>query len=355
MPEPRGPIRTKLRLLRVVTASLMLSASILVFSMAPVWADRLGSRGLELGDSYPSATTTYKFFLTLSTSSNIGSIKILLCSNTPLIGDSCTIPAGLDVTHEHIVASSGLPAFSVYPVTTNELLISWGPTAFTAPQLVSVTLSDIVNPNATGSYYGRYTTYNTTNATGPIVDYGGLAFAINANLQVSSYVPPYLTFCTGIIIPTYDCASASGDYINFGSLSAAHSSQAASQILVATNADNGYIIQVYGITMTSGNNIISALGSNAASKPGSPQFGLNLRANTVPHIGSNPAGPGSGQPASGYNTPNSYRFVSNDIVASSALADNWRRYTASYLVNLPSDQPPGVYVSTLTYVGAGSF
>lgn len=334
---------------------LLVVASLLVLTMAPVWADRLGSRGVEINNTYPSATTTYRFFLTLTTSSSIGSIEILLCSNSPLIEDSCTIPSGLDVTHEHIVASSGLPAFSVFPVTTNELLISWGPTVIVAPQLVSITLDDIINPDTIGSYYGRMTTYNTTNGTGPVVDSGGLAFAINANLTVSSYVPPYLTFCVGLSIPSYNCATATGSYINFGSLSSVYSSQGSSQFLVATNADNGYTVQIYGTTMTSGNNVIKALTGNAGSQPGSPQFGINLRANSVPHIGANPSGPGNGQAASGYNTSNSFRFVSNDIVASSVAADNWRRYTVSYLVNVPGNQPPGVYVSTLTYVGTGSF
>lgn len=330
--------------------------SLMVFTVAPAWADRLGARGLELGNSYPSATTTYKFFLTINTASpGIGSIKILLCSNSPLIDDSCTIPAGLDVTGEQIIASSGLPAFTVIPVTTNELLISWGPTAITPPQPISVTLANIINPNAIGPYYGRMSTYNTTNGTGPMVDSGGLAFAITANLEISSYVPPYLTFCTGVSIPAYNCAQATGNYVNFGNLSFSNSSQGTSQMLLATNADNGYTIQVYGTTMTSGNNIIKALSSNAASHPGSPQFGINLRANSVPRAGANPSGPGSGQPAPGYNTSNSFRFVTNDIVASSPAADNYRKYTVTYLVNVPQNQAPGIYVSTLTYVGTGSF
>ena len=329
---------------------------LMVLTVAPVWADRLGSRGLELGNSYPSATTTYRFFLTINTSSaGIGSIKILLCSNSPLIDDSCTIPSGLDVTRERIVAASGLPAFSVFPVTTNELLISWGPTAITPPFPVSVTLADIVNPDSIGPYYGRMSTYNTTNGTGPMVDSGGLAFAIIANLEISSYVPPYLTFCAGISIPAYNCTVATGNYINFGDLNSTHSSQGSSQLLLATNAANGYTIQVYGTTMTSGNNVIKALSGNGASHPGSPQFGINLRANSLPRVGANPSGPGSGQPSPGYGISNSFRFVSNDIVASSPVADNWRRYTVSYLVNVPPGQAPGVYVSTLTYVASGSF
>jgi hypothetical protein len=259
------------------------------------------------------------------------------------------------VTQEHIVASSGFSAFNVFPEATNQLLISWGPVTITPPQPLTLTLDNIINPNTVGSYYGRYTTYSSTNGTGPVLDDGGLAFAINTNITVSSYVPPYLTFCTGLQIPGLNCNTATGDYVNLGNLAPSHSSQATSQLLLATNAANGYVIQVYGTTMTSGNNVIDALSSNAGSHPGSPQFGLNLRANSSPPVGSDPSGPGAGQPAAGYNTPNSFRFVPNDIVASSPAADDWRKYTVSYLVNVPASQAPGVYASTLTYVAAGSF
>jgi hypothetical protein len=335
---------------------LLVCASLLLLTVAPAWADRLGNRGVELDNSYPSATTTYRFFLTLSTSSpSLGSIELLLCSNSPLMEDDCTIPAGLDVTNAQLVTSSGLPAPSVFAAATNELLISWGPSAITAPQSVSITLGNIINPSATGSYYGRLTTYASTNATGPMIDYGGLAFAITANLEISSYVPPYLTFCAAISIPNLNCAVATGNYVNFGALSPDHSSQATSQLMVATNAPGGYTLQVYGTTMTSGNNIIPALSAAASSRPGSPQFGLNLRANGSLGIGAEPAGPGSGQPTPAYGAPNSFRFVNNDIIASSSAADNWRRYTVTYLVNVPKDQAPGVYASTITYVAAGSF
>jgi hypothetical protein len=213
----------------------------------------------------------------------------------------------------------------------------------------------MINPDAIGFYYGRYATYGSTNGTGPVLDEGGFAFAINTNITVSSYVPPYLTFCTGLQIPNLNCSSATGDYVNLGTLAPGHSSQASSQLLLATNAANGYVIQVYGTTMTSGNNVINALTSNAGSRPGTPQFGLNLRANSSPPVGADPTGPGIGQPAPEYNSPNSFRFVPNDIVASSSASDNWRKYTASYLVNVPANQPPGVYASTITYVAAGSF
>lgn len=339
-------------------AYLLLSISVIaaiVFTSSGVWADSLPDRSLQIGDSSVSADNTYTFSFTINTSTPVGSLRILLCSNSPLIDDSCTVPGGLDVTHEHIVGGSGLTTFTVFPAATNELIVDWGTQAFTPPHPISIALEHIVNPNTTGPYYGRLSTYASTDGTGPVVDYGGLAFAISVNLLISSYVPPYLTFCVGLSIPTFDCSSATGSYINLGALSASHSSQGSSQMLLATNAPDGYVIQVYGTTMTSGNNIIPSLSSNAGSRPGNAQFGLNLRANNVPPIGADPVGPGNGQAAAGYDTPNSFRFVSNDVVASSPISDDWRRYTASYLVNVPAGQPPGVYASTVNYVATGSF
>ena len=114
-------------------------------------------------------------------------------------------------------------------------------------------------------------------------------------------------------------------------------------------------MQVYGTTLTSGNNIINANSTLAPSKPGSQQFGINLRANSNPSVGADPIGPGLGQPIGSYNIPNYFLFNSQDVIAESSNPDNFRLYTVSYLVNVDSSQPPGIYVSTLTYVGSGTF
>jgi hypothetical protein len=315
----------------------------------------LNNRSLQLLNDAPSATTTYIVSFTISTNSTIGSLDLLFCSNDPLPQDNCTIPAGLDVTNAQLSSQSGLTDFTFFANATNELVFSRTPSLITPPLTVTLTLTNIINPSSIGPYYARLGAYSSTNASGSTVDFGGLAFAIVNNLQINSIVPPYLTFCSGITITNFDCSTASGDYLNFGDLSSAHSSQTDSQLLVATNAPNGYGIQVYGTTMTSGNNIIPAMTNDATSQPGSSQFGINLRANTVPVIGNDPIGPGSGEPTSAYNDPNHYQFVSNDSIVSSLSADNYRQYTASYVVNTSSTQPPGIYVSTLTYVCVGSF
>lgn len=346
-----------IRLRHWVLASLCLFIVFMLafWQMMPAAADGLDNRSLQLLSDAPGVTTTYTFSFTVSNISTIGSMDLLFCSNTPLQYDGCTTPAGFDVTNSQLSSQTGLTDFTSFVDASNELVLSRTPTFVTEPLTVTLTFTNVLNPSSIGPYYARVAVYSSDNATGSTVDFGGLAFAIASNLQISSIVPPYLTFCVGITIPSLDCTTASGDYIDFGNLSSAHSSQAASQMLAATNAANGYVIQVYGETMTSGNNIIPAMTNDATSRPGTSQFGIDLRANTVPAIGNDPTGPGNGQPTVAYDDPNHYQFVSNDTVVSASNPDNYREYTSSYVVNTSSGQAPGVYVSTLTYVCAGSF
>ena len=313
------------------------------------------SRSIQLSTNTPGATATYTISFTITTPDTMGSLDVLFCSNSPIAGDLCDVPLGLDVRSSVLSSQTGITDFTSFPVSSNELLLSRTPSAITPPQPVTLTFTNTVNPSSAGPYYTRLAAYATTNGSGPSVDFGGLAFVITSLLTINSYVPPYLTFCSGIVISSYDCSTATGDYINFGGLSSAHSRQADSQLLIATNAGNGYVIQVYGTTMTSGNDIIPAISAPAGSKPGNSQFGINLVANSVPAIGANPDGPGSGLPTSGYSQPNKYQFVSNDVIANTSNTEDYRRYTVSYLVNVSNSQPPGIYVSTVTYVAAGSF
>ena len=322
---------------------------------AQVHATGLSTRNLELYSDAPSLTTTYTLSFTVSNSSTVGSLDIRFCSNSPLQDDTCVLPPGFDVTNAQLVAQSGITDFTLFVPATNDMVLSHTAAPVTAPLTVTLTFSNIVNPSSVGSFYGRISVYSSTDVSGTAVDFGGLALAIVNSLQINTYVPPYLIFCAAVSFATLDCSSANGDYINFGDLSPVHSSQADSQFLVATNAANGYIIQVYGPTMTSGNNIINPITSPTSSQPGTSQFGLNLRLNANPAIGADPNGPGNGTPATGYDNPDHFQFVSNDVIAGSLTTGDFRRFTVSYVVNTDTSQPAGIYVTTLTYVAVGSF
>ncbi len=201
----------------------------------------------------------------------------------------------------------------------------------------------------------RIGTFLTEDTSGPRTDEGGLAFAINEPLNVAVFVPPVLLFCVGTSIPTNSCSSATGDLIDFGELSPFATSNGTTQMLGATNGFGGYTISVSGTTMTSGNNIVTPSAVPAPSVIGTSQFGINLVDNSVPNVGVNESGIGTGFAATGYDSPNNFKFADGDIVARSNTSSNINKYTTSYIVNVDADQPAGVYSTTLTYTALASF
>lgn len=124
-----------------------------------------------------------------------------------------------------------------------------------------------------------------------------------------------------------------------------------------TNAANGYVITVNGTTLASGVNTIPALTSQTPAITGIGQFGLNLRANTIPPVGAEPTGVGGslGTVMGTYNTPNAYRFNTGDSVASAPAPTNANTYTSSYIVDIGGNQAAGVYTATMTYICTASF
>lgn len=320
-----------------------------------VYGAELSDRRLQMSSSVASATATYELGFDISTPGPLGSISVQFCSNSPIFPDPCVAPAGMSLAGVALTDQTGETGFSLAPSPASNALLLSRPVAPSSIGPVTYTLTNVVNPNEIGSYYVRMQTYATSDASGPATDFGAIAFAINYDLSISAEVPPYLIFCAAITIPILDCESAEGSYINFGELSSTRPSFGTSQVLAASNAKDGYNVTLDGTTMTSGNNEITALVAADASRPGTPQFGMNLRANASPSGGSEPDGPGTGAPLTGYDTANFFKFVAGDIVVSTDKPDEMRRFTASYLVNVPRTQPAGVYVSTVTYICLGNF
>lgn len=321
----------------------------------PAYGAQLGNRFLQLSSSEVGDTANYLLGFHLSTAGTLGSIDIQFCANDPLIGDPCTVPPGLDVSGATLINQSGPIGFAISGASTaNEIILTRAP-SFAAVQSASYEFSGIVNPSTAGSYYVRVQTYATSDASGPASDFGGIAIAFINEVAISATVPPFLIFCTGVTIPGLNCANANGDFIDFGELLTSRASSGSSQMLVATNAGQGYNISFDGPTMASGVNTINGLTTGDVSRPGTSQFGFNLRANTTPPDGSNPTGPGTGTPTAPYNQPNFYRLNSGDVIASNSGPEDLREYTASYIVNRPLGQAPGIYVTTLTYIALATF
>jgi hypothetical protein len=214
--------------------------------------------------------------------------------------------------------------------------------------------SGITNPDSIGSYYVHIATFASTDGSGPELDYGDVVFALNDTIDITAEVPPYLYFCVGLTITGYSCSTAEGNFINFGELSVSTPRFASSQMLAATNAPSGYSVTLAGTTMTSGNDVIPAM-TGSPSQIGVSQFGLNARENSGPAVGSDPDGPGLVVPTAPYATPNQFRFVSGDIITTSANPDDYRTVTVSYIVNRGKTQAPGRYVATISYICLANF
>jgi hypothetical protein len=260
----------------------------------------------------------------------------------------------MDISAATLTSQTPASGFSILSISGTDIILGRAPAAIGTVQL-TFTFGGIKNPSSPGAYFGRVQTYATADGTGSSTDYGGLAFSISNDVSITTTVPPYLYFCVGISVSGVNCATATGDYIDFGTFSPAVASVAQTQMVAGTNADTGYFIQVDGTTLTSGTNVIPNLVLPDVSRPGVSQFGMNLVANSDPQVGQGPAGLGAGHPTAGYNTANSYKFVNGDTVALTPLPDEARRYTSSYVVNVAKDQTPGIYVTTLTYVATAGF
>ena len=342
------------QLARLLAIVPLLIVGLFYFSHA--YGAELLIRSITLSSGQASANTTYQVSFDLPASEMLGSIKIEFCSDSPLVGTTCTPPAGFDISAAVLAAQTGETGFTidVADSNANTIVLSRSATA-TSTTSVSYTFDSVVNPSGGGTFYGRLQTFASTDAIGVENDHGGVALSINNPIQISTTVPPYLLFCVGVTITGFDCSTASGDYVNFGNLNKSSTSSVTTQMLTASNAGNGFVINVFGTTMVSGTNAITALPIPDVSRPGTSQFGMNLVANTTPSVGLNPQGTGNASPSPGYDNPNFYKFNSGDIVASVATSDEYKEFTSSYIVNIPNGQPVGVYVATLTYVCTASF
>ncbi len=153
--------------------------------------------------------------------------------------------------------------------------------------------------------------------------------------------------------------SISDNTISFGTLSSGAARYAsgtalgeaseveAHNLIVGTNASNGYTVTASGTTLTSGADTIDAIGAaNTASGVGTEQFGLRMTASG-----------GNGAVAAPYAAAG-FAFDSAafpDTVATSTVASANTTYSVRYISNITSNTEAGSYTSTVTYTAAANY
>ena len=320
-------------------------------------ADDLLNRSISISSSFASEIVNHRFDFDTQGPSNISSISFEYCTNTPVHDVACTPPAGLDVTGATIDSEVGITGFGISGATAAHHLIITRAAAIEAATTASFDFGNIQNPSTHDEIvYVRISVFDGPDATGTRVDRGSVVFVVEDRYDISAYVPPYMTFCVAVTV-ALDCSTLSGFLADFGEFSTTQATAVTTQFSVATNDPTGYNAFIGGQTMTSGVNIIPGLPAQAASFPGTSQFGLNLRANSSPSVGANPelGAVANGTPDSDYNTPNQFKFLDGDRLAYSPRSTGFNRYTVSYIVNVSDAQPPGIYATTLSFTSIASF
>lgn len=338
----------------LILVALLISVTPL-FAIEKADAGVLTPRSIQIASSTESAITSHRFSFTIPTASSIGSIEFEYCSNDPFVGAACTAPTGLSLSGASLAAQTGETGFSIHGSSTvNNLIITRAASPNLAFQPVTYNFNNVLNQQLVNpTVYVRISTFASIDATGPSIDSGAVAYSVARGISVEGFVPPYLRFCVGLSVSS-DCATVSGSFINLGELSKTNANTGSSQFSGSTNDPGGYSTFLAGKTMTSGNNVIPALGSPQPSLPGTSQFGVNLVANSNPALGQNPSGVGTTTVASDFATPNLFKFA-NQVIASSPLPTNPNVITVSYVTNVSNSQAPGVYSTTMTYVATAAF
>lgn len=340
-----------------VTSFCVLSLLLLLpyISVPRAAAKSFTEQTLVVGSGLPSANTSYNFSFTVKSLDNIGSIVFEYCSNSSIFGDVCVTPSGVDVTGANLVFQSGNEAFSVNSAATNngKLVIERTPSA-AAVINSKYHFTNIINPSVAGTVFVRISTYSSIDGSGSNIDDGAVAYAVNSAFVVGAYVPPFLSSCAGLTV-TANCSNASGTLVELGTLSASKAGTGTSQFAAATNSPTGIAVYGLGTTLTSGNNQIDSLSNNSFSAPGTSQFGINLRSNVLPQVGTEPSGPGSISPTAGYGAVNQFRFDSGEVIANSSTSTDYKTFTVSYLANIPRNMPGGYYATSITYLAVAEF
>jgi hypothetical protein len=327
--------------------------------------------GASDGGSKAGGVVNHLFNFTLPSNTSVGSIQFQYCTTA---SGTCTMPPGLVTTSATLNSQAGLTGFTMVNTTNGSPYITRSAAVGTGA--VSYQLNTITNPSANNTtFFVRITTFSSTTATTGSTDTGTVAASTAEPIVLTGVMPESLIFCTGATVNT-NCTTTTSGAISFNQLfSPSDTAVATSQMSASTNAGTGYTITVNGPNLASGANSIPGItpAATAASTRGTSKWGLNLRANTTSTsaiaTGADltPASDAvnlKGQALSGYNTVDTFKFVSGDAVANSAYdgsanttlgPTNSQVYTATYIANVAGNQLAGTYTTTLTYICTPTF
>jgi hypothetical protein len=272
-------------------------------------------------------------------------------------------PTGMTITGAALSGSSDyIPTPGSWSVSNNNttgvssITFATGETPASASDR-TVILTGITNGSTTATtYYVQFATYNNTDCSSSPVDSGTIAFIYTDGQAVSATVDPSLSFSISAVSSSQSVNGATTTdastttTIPFGTLSASANQIVAHDLVVGTNAQNGYTVTIKstGALSSGSHDMADHSGSNASpstfSAAGTEAFGYTTEDTT---LGTGTAGRfGSGNWAAFTTSP-------LEVAYSAAAASETTR--TGYQVGIASTTQAGSYSTTVVYTATPTY
>lgn len=349
-------------------------------------AGQVQSRSIEMSDSTPSqASVSYKVTFTPATS-GAQSLVIDFCSNSSIIGGSCTPPAGFDAnTSIGFTAGTNTTNWVVDTSTAldsaSTVTVNKGTGSALGTSASDFTLTGITNPSGTGSFWARIYTYNdatygssgtqyvSATSLGTYVDYGGFAMSTVSLINVTATVMETLTFCVNKSAPGNGCTSLTTPVsltLGHGSPQILDSTVAdtdTAHMQISTNALSGAAIRMFTHNTCSGLSRDNGATCPIPGSGGTPStFGTTNVAEFGLNVGTGSGGTGTITPTAPYSTAANYAMQAavtstyGDKIAdtggtATANVDSTLTFAAQANVTTPA----GVYSANESLIATGTF
>lgn len=394
------PLLTKSTAL-VLTAAMAVSSLVPVVLFGRADAGIPTNRKITLETSQAAATNvTYSVsFVTAQegAASNIGSMVIDFCDETPIIGDTCTAPTDFDINEANLVLANqvGITDWQIDADTTTNTLVltrTGGAASVNNGVTVSLDLGDgtdgVTNPSL-GNYtfYARILTFATvdggqdyaSDTPGTYVDAGGIALSTANQLKITTKVQERLTFCLyadatcDAEVETTGAARTTEIYLGDTNhvLDPAHNYvNNSARFNIATNATGDAVVYMKGATLTnSASDTITAMGSavDNDSTEGSEEFGMcawqSSGSGLTIQAPYNDTTNNCDSTTEGMDGDASAYFAFDDTATASASGDHLATKVAgttstarlAFLGNIAWETEAGIYTTTLTFIATGTY
>lgn len=357
------------------------------------------TRFIKMSSSIGDANNVmYNIGFTTASAINLTTIAIHFCSNDPIIGDTCGVPANFSTNVSSIgfnswTATNGVTQPTINTTTTatpNVILLTRSASVvpsgtvfnfelgngttngFHNPQLPNVTFFARITLYASGTTVDFSTDTAAKTTENAATDAGGVAMSTANALAVTAKVQEQLTFC--VYTDPTSC-SGGGNTIALGDSNGVLSSTSTyytnpalttPKIDLASNALGGVIVRLKGDTLTSGAFSITAQGEGLSpgfacvadsTATSSEQFGIRIVTYGTGQAAPTPGGEDDFGCLAGNHkfVPTNTNTTYGEPFIKTAGATDLSTSTLELGAKASSTTEAGVYKSTLQFIATATY